>query len=97
MKRKKSVEKRVEVDVSMVESRMCSETAESFGEVPLCWKCHRRRKGTWIDMASNFWGTWAVVCLDDGSVEKFPLDRIKVIKEDGDGRSCKENDKAGND
>lgn len=91
------MEKRVEVDVSTVECRMCSETAMSFDEVPLCWKCHRRRKGTWIDTVSNFWGTYAVVCLNDGSVEKIPLDRIKVIKEDDDGRCGKGNDKAGND
>ena len=37
------------------------------------------RKGTWIDTITSLLGTKAVVVLEDGKVETYPLDRLKVI------------------
>lgn len=39
----------------------------------------RIEKGTWIDTITSLLGTKAVVVLEDGKVETYPLDRLKVI------------------
>lgn len=45
---------------------------------PDCTHCENR-KGTWIDTITSLLGTKAVVVLEDGKVETYPLDRLKVI------------------
>ena len=39
----------------------------------------KAKKGTWIDTITSLLGTKAVVILEDGKVEIYPLDRLKVI------------------
>ena len=39
----------------------------------------KSKKGTWIDTITSLLGTKAVVILEDGKVETYPLDRLKVI------------------
>ena len=39
----------------------------------------QKQKGTWIDTITSLLGTKAVVILEDGKVEIYPLDRLKVI------------------
>lgn len=52
--------------------------AEQYDAIPPCGNC-QGKTGRWVDTVSGFWGTYAVVCMDSGSVEKVPLDRLKVI------------------
>lgn len=75
------MEKKVEIKKSVSECRMCSDVADQYNAIPPCGNC-QGKTGTWVDTVSGFWGTYAVVCMDGGSVEKIPLDRLKVIKED---------------
>lgn len=70
--------KRVEIKKSLSECKACNETAEMYDQIPNCAKCHKQ-KGEWIDTISNIWGAKAVVVLDDGRVDHFPLDRLRVI------------------
>lgn len=70
----------VEIQRSNSECCACVDMADSYDQVPDCTKC-KKKTGEWIDTVSNFWGTYAVVCMEDGGVEKISLNRLKVIKE----------------
>lgn len=69
-------------------TEICNENCENMwkrfltsGRVrgnPYCTHCENR-KGTWIDTITSLLGTKAVVVLEDGKVETYPLDRLKVI------------------
>lgn len=67
----------VEIERSVSQCRMCIDVAESYDQMPPCSECEKQT-GEWIDTVSNFWGTYAIVEMKDGSVEKIPLSRIKV-------------------
>lgn len=77
------MEKRVEIKKSISECRICSDTAEQYNAMPPCKDC-RGKTGRWVDTVSGFLGTYAVVCMDNGSVAEVPLDRLKVIKENNE-------------
>lgn len=72
------VSKRVEIKKSVSQCKVCTETAEMYNQITHCSEYHKQ-KGEWIDTISNIWGTKAVVILDDGRVEHFPLYRLRVI------------------
>lgn len=69
----------VEITRSFTECKFCNDMAEMCNAIPDCVNC-KGRKGTWIDTITNLFGTKAVVVLDDGKVETYPLDRLKIIK-----------------
>lgn len=71
------VGKVVEIEKSISQCRTCIDVAVSYDQMPPCSEC-KNQTGEWIDTVSNFWGTYAIVEMKDGSVEKIPLSRIKV-------------------
>lgn len=75
------MEKTVEIKKSMAECRLCSDIAEQYRQIPPCENC-QGKTGRWVDTVNGFWGTHAIVCMDNGAVEKVPLERLKVIKEE---------------
>lgn len=70
--------KRVEIDMSYSDCKFCNDRAEMNNSIPDCANCKKKR-GEWIGTITNLFGTKAVVILDDGKVEQFPLSRIRVI------------------
>ena len=68
----------VEITRSYAECKFCNDIADMCNEIPDCTHCENR-KGTWIDTITSLLGTKAVVVLEDGKVETYPLDRLKVI------------------
>lgn len=70
--------KQVEIERSYSDCKFCNDTAEMYDQIPDCTHC-KKQKGEWIGTITNFFGTKAVVILEDGKVEQFPLDRIRVI------------------
>ena len=73
----------VEITRSYAECKFCNDIADMFNEIPDCTHCENR-KGTWIDTITSLLGTKAVVVLEDGKVETYPLDRLKVITKRGE-------------
>lgn len=72
------MERLVEITKSYSECKFCNDIADMCNEIPDCAHC-KNRKGTWIDTVTSLFGTKAVVVLEDGKVETYPLDRLKVI------------------
>ena len=68
----------VEITRSYSECKFCNDIADMCNEIPDCAHC-KSTKGTWIDTITSLLGTKAVVILEDGKVEIYPLDRLKVI------------------
>ena len=68
----------VEITRSYSECKFCNAIADMCNEIPDCAHC-KSKKGTWIDTITSLLGTKAVVILEDGKVEIYPLDRLKVI------------------
>ena len=68
----------VEITRSYAECKFCNDIADMCNEIPDCTHCENR-KGTWIDTITSLLGTKAVVVLEDGKVETYPLDRLKDI------------------
>lgn len=75
---KDNMTKRVEIERSYSDCKTCNDIAEMYDQIPDCSHC-KRQKGEWIGTITNLFGTKAVVILDDGKVEQFPLSQIKVI------------------
>lgn len=73
----------VEITRSYAECKFCNDIADMCNEIPDCTHCENR-KGTWIDTITSLLGTKAVVVLEDGKVETYPLDRLKVITKRGE-------------
>lgn len=72
----------VEITRSYSECKFCNDIADMCNEIPDCAHC-KSKKGTWIDTITNMFGTKAVVILEDGKVETYPLYRLKVITKRG--------------
>lgn len=72
--------KKVEILRTAGECRACNETAQLYDAMPPCNTC-KRTTAEWIDTVTNFWGTHAVLQMENGKVDKVPLYRIKVIEE----------------
>ena len=70
--------KRVEIEKSYSGCKICNDVAEMCDQIPDCSHC-KRQKGEWVSTTTNLFDTKAVVILDNGKVEQFPLSRIKVI------------------
>ena len=70
--------KQVEIKRSYSDCKFCNDVAEMYDQISDCSHC-KKQKGEWIGTITNFFGTKAVVILEDGKVEQFPLDRIRVI------------------
>lgn len=68
----------VEITRSYADCKMCMDMADMCDQIPDCDLC-KKPKGTWVDTITNMFGTKAVVVLEDGSVETYPLHRLKVI------------------
>ena len=68
----------VEITRSYADCKMCTDMADMYDQIPDCDLC-KKPKGTWVDTITNMFGTKAVVVLEDGKVETYPLDRLKVI------------------
>lgn len=68
----------VEITRSYVDCKMCMDMADMCDQISDCDLC-KKPKGTWVDTITNMFGTKAVVVLEDGKVETYPLDRLKVI------------------
>lgn len=69
--------KTVEIERDYGQCRVCVDVAVSYDQMPPCSECEKQT-GEWIDTISNFWGTYALVQMEDGKVEKIPLHRIRV-------------------
>lgn len=72
------MEKLVEIKRSYADCKMCTDIADMCDQIPDCDLC-KKPKGTWVDTITNMFGTKAVVVLEDGKVETYPLHRLKVI------------------
>ena len=72
------MERLVEITRSYSECKFCNDIADMCNEIPDSAHC-KNRKGTWIDTVTSLFGTKAVVVLEDGKVETYPLDRLKII------------------
>lgn len=72
--------KRVEIQKDCRTCMNCTSMAELCDVEPfsLCHKC-KKDTGLWIDTVDGFWGTYAIVQLEDGRIKKTSLDRLKVI------------------
>lgn len=68
----------VEITRSYADCKMCMDMADMCDQIPDCDLC-KKQKGTWVDTITNMFGTRAVVVLEDGKVETYPLYRLKVI------------------
>lgn len=68
----------VEITRSYADCKMCMDMADMCDQIPDCDLC-KKPKGTWVDTITNMFGTKAVVILEDGKVETYPLYRLKVI------------------
>lgn len=56
----------------------CMDMAMSQDATPDCRECGVKY-GEWIDTVSNFWGTYAIVQLDNGEIKKVSISSITVI------------------
>lgn len=72
----------VEITRSYADCKMCMDIADMCDQIPDCDLC-KNQKGTWVDTITNMFGTKAVVILEDGKVETYPLYRLKVITKRG--------------
>jgi hypothetical protein len=72
----------VEITRSYADCKMCMDMADMCDQIPDCDLC-KNQKGTWVDTITNMFGTKAVVILEDGKVETYPLYRLKVITKRG--------------
>lgn len=72
------MEKPVEITRSYADCKMCMDMADMCDQIPDCDLC-KNPKGTWVDTITNMLGAKAVVVLEDGMVETYPLHRLKVI------------------
>lgn len=72
----------VEITRSYADCKMCMDMADMCDQIPDCDLC-KNQKGTWVDTITNMFGTKAVVILEDGKVEIYPLYRLKVITKRG--------------
>lgn len=72
------MERPVEITRSYADCKMCMDMADMCDQIPDCDLC-KKPKGTWVDTITNMFGTKAVVVLEDGMVETYPLHRLKVI------------------
>ena len=68
----------VEITRSYADCKMCMDMADMCDQIPDCDLC-KNPKGTCVDTITNMFGAKAVVVLEDGSVETYPLHRLKVI------------------
>lgn len=68
----------VEITRSYADCKMCMDMADMCDQISDCDLC-KNPKGTWVDTITNMFGTKAVVILEDGKVETYPLYRLKVI------------------
>lgn len=72
----------VEITRGYADCKMCMDMADMCDQIPDCDLC-KNQKGTWVDTITNMFGTKAVVILEDGKVETYPLYRLKVITKRG--------------
>ena len=70
--------KKVEIQKSSSECRMCFDTAMIYDAQPPCHTCDKKI-GEWIDTVTDFWGTYGIVQLEDGKIEKIPISLLKVV------------------
>ena len=68
----------VEITRSYADCKMCMDMADMCDQISDCDLC-KKPKGRWVDTITNMFGTKAVVVLEDGMVETYPLHRLKVI------------------
>jgi hypothetical protein len=71
--------RKVRIKPDAFRCKMCLDMAMSCNADPDCRNCYD--VGLWIDTVSNFWGTYAIIQMDNGKIEKISLDRITVIEE----------------
>ena len=71
--------KKVEIQKSSSECRMCLDTAMMSDAQPLCHMC-KKEIGEWIDTVTNFWDTYGIVQLTSGEIRKIPISMLKVVE-----------------
>ena len=67
---------------TMSECKSCIDIAESFGCLPNCDQCHKKKEVDILHFTSNFWGDYAICKTEDGKVFSRLISYIEIVKED---------------